>query len=177
MKYDLPIYSRAVIIIIIIIIWHYNPLWVFVSSTKSLKVLLSVAVSFQFSTFRFFWSSMSSSCFSLSCSSYWSGFIGFQSNSFLVGLVWSILWVCPRHLILCALLNLTISAPFISLSVSMLFRFLHILSIMTGPYIFLSICLSKCVGRTVIIFWVLFNTCWETWEKFLKLVLWILHSM
>ena len=30
--------------------------------------------------------------------------IGFQSSSFLVGLVWSILWICPSHLILFALL-------------------------------------------------------------------------
>jgi hypothetical protein len=69
--------------------------------------------------------------------------IGFQSNSFLVGLVWSILSVCPRHLVLCALMNLTISAPFISLLLSMLFCILHILSILTGPYIFLRICFSK----------------------------------
>jgi hypothetical protein len=40
-------------------------------------------------------------------------------------------------LILCALMNLTISAPCINLSVSMLFRILHILSILTGPNIFL----------------------------------------
>ena len=36
-------------------------------------------------------------------------------------------------MILCALMNLTISAPSISLSVSMLFRILHILSKLTGP--------------------------------------------
>ena len=35
-------------IIIIIIIWHYNPLWVFVFPAKSLQVLLPLAVSFQF---------------------------------------------------------------------------------------------------------------------------------
>jgi hypothetical protein len=46
-------------------------------------------------------------------------------------------------LILCTLMNLTISAPSINLSISMLFRILHILSILTGPNIFLSICLSK----------------------------------
>ena len=28
--------------------------------------------------------------------------IGFQSNSFLVGLAWSVFWICPSHLILCA---------------------------------------------------------------------------
>jgi hypothetical protein len=46
-------------------------------------------------------------------------------------------------LILCALMNLAISAPSINLSVSKLFRILHILPISTGPNIFLSICLSK----------------------------------
>jgi hypothetical protein len=46
-------------------------------------------------------------------------------------------------LILCALMNLTISAPSINLSISMLFRSLHILSILTGPNIVLSLCLSK----------------------------------
>ena len=37
--------------------------------------------------------------------------IGVQSNSFPVGLAWSILWICPSRLILCAIMNLTISAP------------------------------------------------------------------
>jgi hypothetical protein len=69
--------------------------------------------------------------------------IGFQSNSFLDGLAWPILCIWPSHLILCALMNLTISAPSIYLSISMLFRILHILSILTGPNIFLSIYLSK----------------------------------
>jgi hypothetical protein len=68
---------------------------------------------------------------------------GFQSSSFLVGLAWSILWICPSHLILYALMNLTISAPSIKLSIYMLFRILHTLSILTGPNIFLNICLSK----------------------------------
>jgi hypothetical protein len=47
-------------------------------------------------------------------------------------------------LILCALMNLTIPAPSINLSISMLFHILHILSILTiyGD-ISLSICLSK----------------------------------
>ena len=31
----------------IIVTWHYNPLWVFAFSAKSLQVLLSLAVSFQ----------------------------------------------------------------------------------------------------------------------------------
>src|SRR5215469_1152241 len=69
--------------------------------------------------------------------------IGFQSNSFLAGLAWSILCIWPSHLILCALMNLTIYAPSINLSISILFRILHILSILAGPNIFLSICLSK----------------------------------
>jgi hypothetical protein len=51
--------------------------------------------------------------------------------------------ICPRHLILCALINLIISAPSINSSISMLFRILHTLSILTGPNIFLNICLSK----------------------------------
>jgi hypothetical protein len=42
-------------------------------------------------------------------------------------------------LILCALMNLTTSA----LSINFFFRNLHILSKLTGPNIFLSICLSK----------------------------------
>jgi len=130
-------------IAIIIIIWHYNPFWVFVFSAKSLHVLLSLAASFQFLTFSFFRSSMTSSC--PRCLGFPTGLvpIGFQSSSFLVGLAWSILWICPSHLILCTLINLTISAPSIKLSISMLFRIVHILSILTGPNIFRNICLSK----------------------------------
>jgi hypothetical protein len=40
-------------------------------------------------------------------------------------------------------MNLTISAPSVNLSISMLFRTLHILSMLTGPDVLLSICLSK----------------------------------
>jgi hypothetical protein len=40
-------------------------------------------------------------------------------------------------------MNLTVSAPSVNLSFSMLFHILHVLSILTGPNIFLSICLSK----------------------------------
>ena len=129
--------------IIIIIIWHYNPLWVFTFSAKSVQVLLCLAASFQFLTFSFFRSSMTSSCHR--CLGFPTGLlpIGFQSSSFLVGLAWSILWICSSHLILCALMNLTISAPSINLYISKLFRIFHILSILTGPNIFLSICLSK----------------------------------
>jgi hypothetical protein len=65
--------------------------------------------------------------------------IGFQCNSLLAGLVWSIFCIWPSHLILCAPMNLTS----IHLSISMLFHILHILSILTGQNIFLSICLSK----------------------------------
>jgi hypothetical protein len=68
---------------------------------------------------------------------------GLVPIGFLVGLSWSILWICPSHLILCVLMNLTISAPSINLSIFMLFRILHTLSILTGSNIFLSICLSK----------------------------------
>jgi hypothetical protein len=49
-------------------------------------------------------------------------------------------------LIFCALMYLTISAPSINLSISMLFRILHILSILTGPDIFLSVCLSAALS-------------------------------
>ena len=127
----------------IFIIWHYNPLWVFAFSAKSLHVLLSLAVSFQFLIFCFFRSSMTSSCHR--CLGLPTGLvpIGFQPNSFLVGLAWSIRWICPSHLILCAFMNLTISAPSINLSISMLFRILHTLSILTGPNIFLNICLPN----------------------------------
>ena len=83
-----------------IITWHYNPLWGFAFSAKSLQVLLSLAASFQYMTFSFFRSSMTSSCHR--CLGLPTGLvpIGFQSNSFLVGLAWSILWICPSHLIL-----------------------------------------------------------------------------
>ena len=40
-------------LIIVIIIWHYNLLWVFAFSAKSLQALLSLAISFQFLTFSF----------------------------------------------------------------------------------------------------------------------------
>jgi hypothetical protein len=46
-------------------------------------------------------------------------------------------------LILCTLMYLTISPPSINLSISKLFRILHILSILTLPNIFLNICLSE----------------------------------
>ena len=135
--------SRSHFIIIFIIWWHYNPLWVFTFWSKSLPVLLSSAVSFQFLTSSSFRSSITSSCHH--CLGLPTGLIPirFQSSSFLVGLVWSILWTCPSHLILCALMDLTISAPSTNLSISMLFRILHILSILTGPNILLSIFLSK----------------------------------
>jgi hypothetical protein len=109
----------------------------------SLQVLLFLAVSFQILTFSFFRSSMTSSCHR--CLGFFTGLVpvGFQSNSFVVGLVWSIRWICPSHLILYALMNLTISAFSINLSISILFRILHTLSILTGPNIFLNIYLSK----------------------------------
>jgi len=125
----------------IIIIWRCNPLWVFAFSAKSLQVLLSLAVFFQFLIFNIFKSSISSSCHH--CLVLPTGLvpIGYQSNSFLVGLAWSILCIWPRRLILCALMNLIMSAPSINLSISMLFRILHILSMLTVPNIFLSTCL------------------------------------
>ena len=88
--------------------------------------------------FHFFRSSITSSCHR--CLGLPTGLIpiGFHSSSFLAGLAWSILWIWPSHLILCTLMNITISAPSISLSTSMLFRVLHILSIFTGPNIFLN---------------------------------------
>ena len=76
----------TIIIIIIIIIWHYNLLWVFAFSAKSLQVLPSLAVSFQFLTFSIFRSSMTSSCHR--CLGLATALvpIGLQSSSFLVGL-------------------------------------------------------------------------------------------
>jgi hypothetical protein len=66
----------------IIIIWHYNPLWVFASSAMSLQVLQFLTISFQFLTFSFFRSSITSSCHHC---------LGLLTGSFLVGLAWSIL--------------------------------------------------------------------------------------
>jgi hypothetical protein len=93
--------------------------------------------------FSFFRSSITSSYHR--CLGFLTGLvpIGFQSSSFVVGVAWSILWICPSYLILCALMNFTISAPSIKLSISMLFRILHTLSILTGPNIFINICLLK----------------------------------
>ena len=106
----------------------------------SFSVLSCFLPGFIFSLFK---SSMTSSCHR--CLGLPTGLvsIGFQSNGFLVGLVWSILCLWPSHLILCALMNLTLSIYSINLSVSMLFHILHILSMLTGPNISLSICLSK----------------------------------
>jgi len=75
-----------IIIIIIIIIWHYNPLCAFAFSAKSVQVLLSLAISFQFLTFSFLRSSVISSCHH--CLGLPTGLVpmGFQSNSFVVGL-------------------------------------------------------------------------------------------
>jgi len=92
--------------VIIIIIWHYSPLWGFAFLTKFLLVILSLAVSFQFLTFSFsFRSSMTSSCHRCFGLPTGLGPIGFQSSSFPVGLPWSILWICPSHLILCVLMK------------------------------------------------------------------------
>jgi hypothetical protein len=40
--------------VIIIIIWHYNPLWVFAFSARSLQVLLPLTIAFQFFYFQLF---------------------------------------------------------------------------------------------------------------------------
>jgi hypothetical protein len=66
-------------------------------------------------TFSFFRSSVTFSCHR--CLGLPTGLvpIGFQSSGLPVGLAWFILWICPSHLILCALMNLTISAPSINL--------------------------------------------------------------
>jgi len=82
---------------------HYSPLWVVAFSAKSLQVLLPLAVSFQFFIFSFFKSSMSSSCHHCLGLPTVLAPIGFQSNSFLVDLAWSILCIWPSRLILCAL--------------------------------------------------------------------------
>jgi hypothetical protein len=76
-----------IIIIIIVIIWHYNPLCVSAFSARSLQVLLSLAISFQFFTFSFLNLSMISSCHR--CLGLLTGLfpMGFQSNGFLSGLV------------------------------------------------------------------------------------------
>jgi hypothetical protein len=42
-----PVVGCLLTYIIIIIIWHYSPLWGFIFSAKSLQLLLSLAVSFQ----------------------------------------------------------------------------------------------------------------------------------
>jgi hypothetical protein len=112
-------------------------------SQPSLQVLLSSAASFQFFTFRLFRSSITLSFHH--CLVLHTGLVpmGPQSNNFVVRLAWSIRWIWPSHLILCTLMNLTISAASINLSISKLFRILHVLSILTGPNIFLCICLSK----------------------------------
>jgi len=96
---------------IIIIIWHYNPLWVFAFSAKSLQVLLSLAIFFPFLTFSFFRSSITYPCHFFFYLPTGLVPIGFQFNNFLVGLAWSIHWIWPSHLILCALMYLTIYAP------------------------------------------------------------------
>ena len=123
-------YGYVLVIIIIITIWHYNPLWVFSFSAKSLQVLLSVAASFQFFTLSFSTSSKTSSCHHFLGLPTGLVPIGLQSNSFPVGLARSIRWIIPNHLTLCTLMYLTISATSINLSNSMLFRIIHIFSIL-----------------------------------------------
>jgi len=107
--------------------------------SPSSSILSSLLPVFNFQLFR---SSMTSSyhrCLGLP-----TGLLptGLQPNSFPVGLTRSIRWICPSPLILCTLMNLTISAPSINLSISVLFRILHIFSILTGPNMLLSIFLA-----------------------------------
>ena len=91
-----------------------QPIVVFAFSARSLQVLPSLAVSFQFFILSFLKSSMTFSCHRFLGLPTVLVPIGFQSNSFLDGLAWSILCIWPSHLILCALMNLTISAPYIN---------------------------------------------------------------
>jgi len=87
-------------------------------SARSLQLPLSLAVSFQFLIFIFFRPSMTS--YFHCCLGLPTGLvpIGFHSNSFLVSLAWFILCIWPSHLILCALMNPTISTLSIDLSIS-----------------------------------------------------------
>jgi len=73
--------------------------------------------------------------------------IGFQANSFLVGLAWSILWICPSHLILCALMNLTISATSINSSISCYFIFSIYCQYWQDQISSLVFAFQKCVGN------------------------------
>ena len=79
--------------------------------------------------FQLFKSSMTSSCYC--CLGLPTVLVptSFQSNTFVVGLAWFILCIWHSHLILCALMNVTVYAPSVNLSISMLFRTLHILTI------------------------------------------------
>ena len=81
--------------------------------------------------FSFFSSSMTSSyhrCLGLP-----TGLVptGLQSNSFPVGLARSIRWIRPGHSILCALMNLTISA-------------FHVVHVNFTPQILVKLCFMKC---------------------------------
>jgi len=98
--------------IIIIIIWHYNPVWVFAFWAKSLQVLLSLAVSFQFLTFSSFRSSMTSSCHH--CLGLPTGLvpIGFQSNSVLVCLG-PFFGYAPAIWFLVSNINITINTTYV----------------------------------------------------------------
>jgi hypothetical protein len=95
MEENLLHYFIIIIIFIFIIIWHYNPLCVSAFLASSLQVLLSLAISFQFFTFNFLKSSMTSSCHRALGLPTGLFPMGFQSNGFLAGLVWSILLYGP----------------------------------------------------------------------------------
>jgi hypothetical protein len=64
-------------------------------------------------------------------------------------------------LILCALMNLTISVSSIKLSISMLFHILHTLPVLIGPIIFLNICCLSKMRRLFLSFAVKVQVCDE----------------
>ena len=123
---------------------RYNPWWVLTCFTILFHNLLSLHFSLQFLTFIFFKSS-----------SAWSSHLslglptgldehGSHSVSFLTVLVVSIRFTCAAQRNLCDFINLTIFYFLISISNSSFVFILHVPSLSSvGPYIFLSILLSK----------------------------------
>ena len=69
--------------------------------------------------------------------------VGLHSVIFLTVFVSFILFRCPHHFILCALVYLTIFSPLINFSNSSLFPILHPSSVSTAPYVLLNICISN----------------------------------
>ena len=89
----------------------YNPLWLFVFSTRPFQAFLFSARSFQFFTFGTFVPLHSSSSLLVLGLPVRRLPIGFHSNVIFPVLGKPILCVWPKHLILWALTNLAISAP------------------------------------------------------------------